>query len=410
MESTMSLQTKGNAGLNPSITETRTFDSSYLTGWTELGNFTGYQVKLDYAGFGGTEAEYKAGIKRFVMEVSPNWFLLNGADGTNAILMLIVENRWSADALKVVIENIMAGTYTFESWTGYWHSDAQKGMSDIETWADNDGGDLNDIRKTAPAGFDRTNLRDAIDYAHEARYATHEVASRDGALLEGVSSYPARLGDYESNSVMLRVEGRRSLSRTEALEYDVIYNQGTDAGYLSIISIDLDGFVIESGNAGQAKLNIAQADIPGVHERGGLVDLLIGEMTPLAYTVNHNGDRLNSAGLDSGAFAAYAMADDYDLVMLMDRPISEVISMLKRIRSITEEDVFTNDDGAILAAVTTQANSDRLWSRTAKPTDAANTARSWNDANIRINCTNGDFNNDVRMHMFPGYFCDTSGY
>ena len=123
-----------------------------MTGWTELGNFTGYQVTLNYAGFGGTEAEYKAGIKRFVMEVSPNWFLLNGADGTNAILMLIVDrNRWSADALKVVIENIMAGTYTFESWTGYWHSDAQKGMLDRKEWADNDAGTLNDIRKTAPA-------------------------------------------------------------------------------------------------------------------------------------------------------------------------------------------------------------------------------------------------------------------
>lgn len=399
----MSLQTKDNAGLNPSTTETRTFDNSYLTGWTELGNFTGYQVKLDYAGFGGTEAEYKAGIKRFVMEVSPNWFLLNGGDGSNAILMLIVDrNRWSADALKVVIENIMAGTYTFESWTGYWHSDAQKGMTNNTVWADNDAGTLNDIRKTEPTGFDNFNLRDAIDYAYEARY-------RHGDVSEVIRSYPAVLSSFDERCIP-RVEGRRSLSRTEVLEYDVIYNQGTDAGYLSIISVDLDGFMIEDGNAGQDVLNIAQADIPGVHERGGLVDLLIGEMTPLAYTVNHNGDRLNSAGLNGGAIAAYEMVNDYDFIMLTDRPVGEVASMVKRVRSIIEEDVMATDSGATLAASVTQANADRLWSKIAKPTDAANTARSWNDANIRIDCTDSDDPDDVRIHVFPAYFCDTSGY
>lgn len=397
----MSLQTKDNAGLNPSTTETRTFDNSYLTGWTELGNFTGYQVKLDYAGFGGTEAEYKAGIKRFVMEVSPNWFILNGGDGSNAILMLIVDrNRWSADALKVVIENIMAGTYTFESWTGYWHSDTQKGMASHAEYADNDAGTLNDIRKTEPAGFDSFNLRDAIDYAHEARY-------RHADILEAIKAYPATLSPFDRKCIP-RVEGRRSLSRTEVLEYDVIYNQGTDAGYLSIISIDLDGFMIEDGNASQSTMTIAQADIPGVHERGGLVDLLIGEMTPLAYTVNHNGDRLNSAGITG--FPAYEMINVYDLVMLIDRPIGEVISMVKRVRSVMEEDVMATDSGATLAAGTTQANSDRLWSRIAKPTDAANTARSWNDANIRIDCTDSDDPDDLRIHVFPAYFCDTSGY
>jgi hypothetical protein len=57
----MSLQMKGSIPAT-NLQEIRTYDTSYLTGWLELGQYTGYQSKIALADF-DDEADMKNKIK-----------------------------------------------------------------------------------------------------------------------------------------------------------------------------------------------------------------------------------------------------------------------------------------------------------------------------------------------------------
>lgn len=392
------------------LQETRTYDTSYLTGWTEVSNFTGYQSKIALADF-DDEADMKNKIKLWMNGVNPNWFIMNAGDGnTFCVVQVVVErNRWTAEALTSEFNNVAGATAaSFESWTGCWDSGAQAGIDLLDSPDDVSGGALT-IRSAEPANFYDAGgnqvLDSAIDIAYYVRYD-------DQNMRESVSLYPTSdgLSTADKNSITC-AEGRKSLSRTEDLEYDVIYQQGTDAGFISFINYDLDGYTIDVGGTsivadGGATVGQASADW---HVRGSMVDFLVSEIKPLAYTCNYNGDRTNAAGIDGGD--AYNIRTAYGLIMMIDRPIGEIVDIIKRARHVVEENSMANDvDNTASGAQIAQASADKWWSQNYAITAAAAAGITDYADNTQIQTDSSGDADDIGIYQLPFFFADTSGY
>lgn len=392
------------------LQETRTYDTSYLTGWTEVGNFTGYQSKIALADF-DDEADMKNKIKLWMNGVNPNWFIMNAGDGnTFCVVQVIVDrNRWTAAALTSEFNNVAGATAaSFESWTGCWDSGAQAGISLVDEPDDVSGGALT-IRSTEPANFYNADgnqvLDSAIDIAYYVRYD-------DQDMRESVSLFPTSdgLSTGDINCITC-AEGRKSLSRTEDLEYDVIYQQGTDAGFISFINWDLDGYFLDAGGASivadfGGTVGQASADW---HVRGSMVDFLISEINPLAYTCNYNGDRTNAAGIDGGD--AYDIRTAYGLIMMIDRPIGELVDIIKRARHVVEENSMANDvDNTASGTNIAQADADKWWSQNYAITPAAAAGITGYADNTRIQTDSSGDADDIGVYQLPFFFADTSGY
>ena len=392
------------------LQEARTYDTSYLTGWTEVSNFTGYQSKIALADF-DDEADMKNKIKLWMNGVNPNWFIMNAGDGnTFCVVQVVVDrNRWTAAALTSEFNNVAGATAaSFEDWTGCWDSGAQAGIQELDIPDDVSGGAFT-IRSTQPANFynaDENQVLDsAIDIAYYVRYD-------DQDMRESISLFPTSegLSINDINSITC-AEGRRSLSRTEDLEYDVIYQQGTDAGFISFINYDMDGYFLDVGGTSvvaddSGTIGQASADW---HVRGSMVDFLVSELQPLAYTCNYNGDRTNAAGIDGGD--AYGMRTAYGLIMMIDRPIGEVVDIIKRARHVVEENSMANDiDNTASGSKIAQAGADKWWSQNyaINAAAAANVVDYADNTEIDTSGT-GDAD-DLGLYQLPFFFADTSGY
>ena len=392
------------------LQETRTYDTSYLTGWTEVSNFTGYQSKIALADF-DDEADMKNKIKLWMNGVNPNWFIMNAGDGnTFCVVQVVVDrNRWTAAALTSEFNNVAGATAaSFEDWTGAWDSGAQAGIDELDNPDDVSGGAFT-IRSTLPTNFlgatGFPNLDSAIDIAHYVRYD-------DGDMRESISLYPTSdsLSNDDKNSITC-AQGIRQLGRTDVLEYDVIYQQGTDAGFISFINWDLDGYFLDSGGTSifsdiGGTIGQASADW---HVRGSMVDFLISEINPLAYTCNYNGDRTNAAGIDGGD--AYRMRTAYGLIMMIDRPIGEVEDIIKRARHVVEENSMANDiNNTASGSKIAQAGADKWWSQN-YAINAAAVANVVDYAdNTEIDTSDTGDADDIGLYQLPFFFADTSGY
>jgi hypothetical protein len=375
-----------------------------------VGNFTGYQSKIALADF-DDEADMKNKIKLWMNGVNPNWFIMNAGDGnTFCVVQVIVDrNRWTAAALTAEFNNVAGATAaSFEGWTGCWDSDAQAGLTSGDSPDDVSGGALT-IRSTEPANFydaDGNQVLDsAIDIAYYVRYD-------DQDMRESVSLFPTAdgLSTQDKNGITC-AEGRKSLSRTEDLEYDVIYQQGTDAGFISFINYDLDGYYLDVGGTSVVAdfggtVGQASADW---HVRGSMVDFLVSEIKPLAYTCNYNGDRTNAAGIDSGD--AYEMKTAYGLVMMIDRPIGEIVDIIKRARHVAEENSMANDvDNTASGAQIAQAGADKWWSQNYAITAAAAAGIVDYADNTEIDTSSTGDADDISVYQLPFFFADSSGY
>ena len=245
---------------------------SYLTQWLELGQYTGFQSKVTLADF-TNEADMKDKIKLWMNTVAPNWFLMNAGDGnTFCVVQVVVDrNRWTKEALNREFDNIVgASVGAFESWTGSWASQAQAGMNTNTEPTDVSAGALTD-RSTAPAGYSSDNLDTAQKIAHFVRYD-------DQSNRESVTAFPTTDGLSQNDQNSIRcANGIRSLGRTEALEYDVVYQQGTDAGFITFINYDLDGYTLDVGGASSqadAGATIGQASADW-HVKGSMVEFIL---------------------------------------------------------------------------------------------------------------------------------------
>jgi hypothetical protein len=405
----MSLQMKGSIPAT-NLQEIRTYDTSYLTGWLELGQYTGYQSKIALADF-NDEADMKNKIKLWMNGVNPNWFIMNAGDGnTFCVVQVIVDrNRWTAAALTAEFNNVAGATAaSFEDWTGCWDSGAQAGQNGRDVPDDVSGGAFT-IRSTEPANYTDADgnqvLDSAIDIAYFVRYD-------DQDMRESVSLYPTSdgLSTGDKNSLTCAA-GRTSLSRTEDLEYDVIYQQGTDAGFISFINYDLDGYWLDVGGTSivadvGATVGQASADW---HVRGSFVDFLVSELQPLAYTCNYNGDRTNAAGTDGGD--AFDMATAHGLIMMIDRPIGEIVDIIKRARHVVEENSMANDaDNTASGAQIAQAGADKWWSQNYAINAAAAAGIVDYADNTEIDTGSTGDADDIGVYQLPFFFADTSGY
>ena len=399
----MSIQQKGTSRPD---THTDTYDVSYLTQWLELGQYTGFQSKVTLADF-TNEADMKDKIKLWMNTVAPNWFLMNAGDGnTFCVVQVVVDrNRWTKEALNREFDNIVgASVGAFESWTGSWASQAQAGMNTNTEPTDVSAGALTD-RSTAPAGYSSDNLDTAQKIAHFVRYD-------DQSNRESVTAFPTTDGLSQNDQNSIRcANGRRSLERTEALEYDVVYQQGTDAGFITFINYDLDGYTLDVGGASSqadAGATIGQASADW-HVKGSMVEFILSELKPLAYTCNFNGDRTNATAIDGGT--NFEMRTGYGVMMMIDRPLAECLDMLRRVRALVEENSMSKDiNNTATGSQIAQANADRWWSKNY----AINSAAAAGIANYADNTEidTGDTGNADDLHVFqlPPYFADTSGY
>ena len=411
----MSLQMKGSIPANK-LQETRTYDTSYLTGWTELSNFTGFQFALYLADF-DDEDHMRQCIKLFFNQVSPNWFIVNGGDGdTFCVLQMIVErNRWDGASLRTIMNRTAGGTILEVGgvfpWTGVWNGGLQPGYDGGNPYAlDNLSSGALSIRRDPPAGFENANGDPVLDSAADI---AHYVRDYDQVASEPITVFPTSGGLSDSDRAGIRcAQGVQSLGRDEAIEYDVVYQQGTDAGFISFINWDIDGIILDVGGSsstanGDGNIGQASADW---HVKGSYVEFLLSEIKPLAYTCNFNGDRLNSAGFE-GTGEQYAMISQYGLVMMIDRPIGEIVDILKRGRHVVEETLLADDvDNTASGSQVSKASASKWWSRNYDISAAAAADLSGYADNTDVLTDSTGDADDVLVYQLPPFFADASIY
>ena len=140
-----------------------------------------------------------------------------------------------------------------------------------------------------------------------------------------------------------------------------------------------------------------------------MVDFLVSEIKPLAYTCNYNGDRTNAAGIDGGD--AYNIRTAYGLIMMIDRPIGEIVDIIKRARHVVEENSMANDvDNTASGAQIAQASADKWWSQNYAITAAAAAGITDYADNTQIQTDSSGDADDIGIYQLPFFFADTSGY
>jgi len=397
------------------------FDFDVRTGWVELQNIRGFQAIIDTAQSGGEE-QMLARVKAFVETVNPDWFVLALGDGDNPILMLLTNTtRWSdtgltAAALSVELEFVdnAGDVFSFRPWSGYWHSEDEIGYDFNSSFTVT--GDLPGTTLTISEHSIR--LRDDENTPFESITlfpTTEDNLSRDDRRSIGwaegrqqVESPPGS-GDFEPGPVT-------TLKRNESIQYDVIYQTNRRFYF---VGWDWDGIELDFNGFG----NFAQGGVTtSTQVAGSAIDMLIAELNPIAYTINHNGSYNNAptperpnAGIDGTEI--YENLSSYDLLMILDKPPADCKLLLQRLRRVTEEPgPYENDErwpsGEELNIPASEAK--KYWNREAilDPRTAIGQPNGWADDpyDTRVTQDSDGDADDIHMWHMPAYFSSTADF